>query len=68
MAVACTQCGASIEPRAGERLLECPFCSTALVVDGSATLYVGAGDAAVYRARIADPFLKPATGKPSPAR
>ena len=39
MAVACTQCGASIEPRAGERLLECPYCSTALVVDGSATLY-----------------------------
>jgi len=36
--VACTQCGASIEPRAGERLLECPFCDTALVVDGSATL------------------------------
>ncbi len=39
MSVACTQCGASIEPRAGERLLECPYCSTALVVDGSATLY-----------------------------
>ncbi len=39
MAVACTQCGASIEPRAGERLLECPYCSTALVVDGSATLF-----------------------------
>jgi len=38
VAVACTQCGASIEPRAGERLLECPFCDTALVVDGSATL------------------------------
>lgn len=38
MSVACTQCGASIEPRAGERLLECPFCDTALVVDGSATL------------------------------
>ncbi len=38
MAVACTQCGASIEPRAGERLLECPFCDTALVVDGSSTL------------------------------
>lgn len=36
--VACTQCGATIEPRAGERLLECPFCNTALVVDGSATL------------------------------
>ncbi len=39
MAVACTQCGAAIEPRAGERLLECPYCSTALVVDGSATLF-----------------------------
>ncbi len=39
MSVACTQCGASIEPRAGERLLECPFCSTALVVDGSGTLF-----------------------------
>ncbi len=38
MGVACTQCGASIEPRAGERLLECPYCDTALVVDGSATL------------------------------
>jgi len=39
LTVACTQCGASIEPRAGERLLECPYCSTALVVDGSATLF-----------------------------
>ncbi|MGD9253956.1 MAG: hypothetical protein PVG92_08495 [Holophagae bacterium] len=39
MAVACTQCGASIEPRADERLIECPFCSTALVVDGSMTLF-----------------------------
>jgi hypothetical protein len=38
VSVACTQCGASIEPRAGERLLACPFCDTALVVDGSATL------------------------------
>ena len=38
MGVACTQCGASIEPRAGERLLECPYCDTALVVDGSGTL------------------------------
>ena len=38
MSVACTQCGASIEPRAGERLLECPYCDTALVVDGGATL------------------------------
>ena len=39
MAVSCTQCGASIEPRADERLIECPFCSTALVLDGSATLF-----------------------------
>lgn len=39
MSVSCTQCGATIEPRADERLLECPFCSTALVVDGSATLF-----------------------------
>jgi hypothetical protein len=38
LAVACTQCGAAIEPRAGERLFECPFCNTALVVDGSSTL------------------------------
>ena len=38
MGVACTQCGASIEPRAGERLLDCPYCDTALVVDGSATI------------------------------
>jgi hypothetical protein len=39
VSVACTQCGASIEPRADERLLECPFCSTALVIDGSLTLF-----------------------------
>jgi hypothetical protein len=39
MAVSCTQCGATIEPRADERLLKCPFCSTALVLDGSATLF-----------------------------
>jgi len=38
VSVACTQCGAAIEPRAGERLLVCPFCATALVVDGSLTL------------------------------
>ena len=38
MSVACTQCGASIEPRAGERLFECPYCDTALVVDGGATI------------------------------
>jgi hypothetical protein len=39
VAVTCTQCGAAIEPRADERLLECPFCSTALVLDGSTTLF-----------------------------
>jgi len=39
MSVSCTQCGATIEPRADERLLECPFCSTALVLDGAATLF-----------------------------
>jgi hypothetical protein len=39
VSVACTQCGASIDPRADERLLECPFCATALVVDGSMTLF-----------------------------
>lgn len=39
MSVSCTQCGAGIEPRADERLIECPFCSTALVLDGSSTLF-----------------------------
>jgi DNA-directed RNA polymerase subunit RPC12/RpoP len=39
MGIACTQCGAAIEPRAGERLIECPFCDTALVIDGASTLY-----------------------------
>lgn len=39
MSVACTQCGAAIEPRAGERLIQCPFCETALVIDGASTLY-----------------------------
>lgn len=39
MSVSCTQCGATIEPRADERLLQCPFCSTALVLDGSTTLF-----------------------------
>jgi hypothetical protein len=38
VSVACTQCGAAIEPRAGERLIQCPFCDTALVIDGAATL------------------------------
>lgn len=39
MSVACTQCGAAIEPRAWERLIRCPFCDTALVIDGTSTLY-----------------------------
>ncbi len=39
MSVSCTQCGATIEPRADERLIECPFCSTSLVLDGSVTLF-----------------------------
>ena len=39
MNVACTQCGASLEPRAGERLLQCAYCDTALVLDGSTTLF-----------------------------
>lgn len=39
MHVACTQCGASITVQADHRLLECPYCSTALVVDGSNTLF-----------------------------
>jgi hypothetical protein len=37
--VACTQCGASLTVQASERLLICPFCTTALVVDGTATLF-----------------------------
>lgn len=39
MDVACTQCGASITVQADQRLLDCPYCSTALVVDGSDTLF-----------------------------
>ena len=39
MQVGCTQCGAQITVQATDRLLVCPFCSTALVVDGSATLF-----------------------------
>ena len=39
MEVACTQCGATIQVPADARLLECPFCSTSLVVDGSGTLF-----------------------------
>lgn len=39
MQVACTQCGASLTVQATDRLLACPYCSTALVVDGTATLF-----------------------------
>jgi DNA-directed RNA polymerase subunit RPC12/RpoP len=37
--VGCTQCGAQITVQATDRLVACPFCSTALVVDGSATQF-----------------------------
>jgi len=37
--VGCTQCGAQVTVQATDRLLVCPFCDTALVVDGSATLF-----------------------------
>jgi hypothetical protein len=36
--VGCTQCGAAVTVQGTDRLLVCPFCDTALVVDGSATL------------------------------
>ncbi|MEJ2581566.1 MAG: hypothetical protein P8127_08005 [Acidobacteriota bacterium] len=52
MGVACTQCGASIEPRAGERLIECPYCDTALVVDGSSTLIHEVMEPTVKRAQV----------------
>ena len=39
MQVSCTQCGASLTVGATERLLECQFCDTSLVVDGSQTLF-----------------------------
>ncbi len=39
MQVRCTQCGADVEVRADQRLLECPFCSSALVVDAEGTLF-----------------------------
>lgn len=39
MEVGCTQCGATLEVAPDDRLLECAFCSTALVVDGSQTLF-----------------------------
>jgi hypothetical protein len=37
--VGCTQCGAAVTVQGTDRLLVCPFCDTALVVDGSATLF-----------------------------
>jgi len=37
--VGCTQCGASITVQATDRLLNCPYCDTALVVDGTGTLF-----------------------------
>ena len=41
MQVSCTQCGAAVTVQGTDRLLVCPFCDTALVVDGSATLFQG---------------------------
>jgi len=37
--VRCTQCGASLDVSADQRLLVCPFCSTALVVEGEGVLF-----------------------------
>jgi hypothetical protein len=37
--VACTQCGARITVRADQRLLSCPYCATALVIDAQGTLF-----------------------------
>ncbi|HHQ49689.1 MAG TPA: hypothetical protein ENK19_12505 [Acidobacteria bacterium] len=39
MEVRCTQCGASLDVSADQRLLVCPFCSTALVVEGENVLF-----------------------------
>ena len=39
MELSCSQCGAALEVAPDARLLECGFCGTALVVDGSATLF-----------------------------
>lgn len=39
MTVKCSQCGASIPVPADVNLLRCPFCDTALVVDGGDTLF-----------------------------
>ncbi len=38
MDVRCTQCGASVEITPDVRLLACPYCETALVVDASGSL------------------------------
>jgi hypothetical protein len=37
--VRCTQCGAAVTVRPDERLLQCPYCDTALVVDAEGTLF-----------------------------
>ncbi len=39
MEVRCTQCGAALEVAADARLVECEFCSTALVVEGEGALF-----------------------------
>ncbi|MEN8164156.1 MAG: hypothetical protein ABFS37_08505 [Acidobacteriota bacterium] len=39
MQVRCSQCGADIPVPADAALLQCPFCDTALVVDGGDTLF-----------------------------
>lgn len=39
MEVRCTQCGASLQVSADQRLLVCPFCSTALVLEGEGVLF-----------------------------
>ena len=59
MQVGCTQCGAGITVSATDRLLLCPFCDTALVVDGSTTLFhevmvptIQANDAAAHLRRF----------------
>ncbi len=59
MDVSCTQCGASVTVQADQRLLQCPFCDTALVVDAEGTLFheamvatVKAGDVAAHLRRF----------------
>ncbi len=39
MEIRCTQCGAAVEVAPDVRLLACPHCDTALVVDGSQVLF-----------------------------